>query len=101
GSGTAESAPTATVAGVKPSNVLAPTVIGLAITGQTLTATEGTWTGTEPISNAFRWQLCSKAGTECADISGATKSTFTLPDGDAGHTLRVVVSASNVAGSTE
>jgi len=101
GSGTAESAPTATVAGVKPSNVLAPTVIGLAITGQTLTATEGTWTGTEPISYAFRWQLCSKAGTECADISGATKSTFTIPDGDAGHTLRVVVSASNVAGSTE
>lgn len=101
GSGTAESAPTGTVAGVKPSNLLAPTILGLAITGQTLTATEGTWTGTEPISYSFRWQLCGKAGTECADVAGATKSTFTIPDGDAGHTLRVVVTASNVAGSTE
>ena len=101
GSGVAESVPTATVAGVKPANAIAPTVIGLAITGQTLSATEGTWTGTEPIGYAFRWQLCSKAGTECADISGASKSTFTIPDGDAGHTLRVVVTASNVAGSTE
>ncbi len=50
GKGEAESAPTATVAGVVPSNVIAPTVLGLDITGQTLTAIEGTWTGTEPIS---------------------------------------------------
>ena len=101
GSGTAESAPTGTVAGARPSNLLAPAVLGLAITGQTLSATEGTWAGTEPFSYSFRWQLCSKAGTECADIAGATKSTFTIPDGDAGHALRVVVTASNVAGSTE
>jgi hypothetical protein len=101
GSGSAESAPTATVAGVKPANAVAPLVVGLAITGQTLSATEGTWTGTEPIVYTFRWQLCSKSGSGCEDISGATKSTFTIPDGDAGHTLRVVVTAKNVAGSTE
>jgi hypothetical protein len=101
GKGEKESAPTATVAGVKPSNSVAPTVVGLAVTGQTLTATEGTWTGTEPITYAFRWQQCSKAGTECGDISGEAKSTYVIKDGDAGHTLRVVVTAKNVAGSTE
>ncbi len=101
GTGEAESLPTASVAGIKPSNVLAPTVLGLDIDGQTLTATEGTWTGTEPISYAFRWQRCSKAGTECKDITGATKSTYTLTNEDAAHTVRVVVTAKNVAGSTE
>ncbi|HEX9482273.1 MAG TPA: hypothetical protein VF927_09250 [Solirubrobacteraceae bacterium] len=101
GKGEKESAPTATVGGVKPSNTIAPTALGLAVTGQTLTATEGTWTGTEPITYAFRWQQCSKAGTECGDISGETKSTYLIKDADAGHTLRVVVTAKNVAGSTE
>ena len=101
GSGSAESEPTATVAGVTPSNVLAPTVLGLDITGQTLTATEGTWTGTEPITYAFQWQQCSKAGTECKSIGGETKSTYVIQNGDASHTLRVIVTAKNVAGSTE
>ncbi len=101
GSGTAESAATATVGGVAPANVIAPTVVGLDITGQTLTATEGTWTGTEPISYSFQWELCSGSGSSCGVISGATKSTFTIPDGDAGHTLRVDVTAKNVAGSVE
>ncbi len=101
GTGEAESAATATVAGVGPVNVIAPLVTGLAITGQTLNATEGTWTGTAPISYAFRWQQCSKAGTECVDIGGANESKYKIVDGDAAHTLRVVVTAKNVAGTTE
>jgi hypothetical protein len=101
GSSSAESEPTATVTGVKPSNVIAPTVVGLDITGQTLTATEGTWTGTEPITYTFRWQLCTKAGTECKDIPGESKSTYVIRNGDAGHTLRVWVLAKNVAGGAE
>ncbi len=101
GSGSAESEPTATVGGVLPSNVIAPLVLGLDITGQTLTASEGTWTGTEPITYAYQWQQCSKAGTECQNIGGATKSSYVIQNGDATHTLRVVVTAKNVAGSTE
>ncbi len=101
GSGSAESEPTTTVGGVLPSNVIAPTVLGLDITGQTLTASEGTWAGTEPITYAFQWQQCSKAGTECGNISGATKSSYVIQNGDATHTLRVVVTAKNVAGAVE
>ncbi len=89
------------MAGVVPSNVIAPTVLGLDITGQTLTAIEGTWTGTEPISYSFQWQQCSKAGTECKNIAGETKSTYVIATGDATHTLRVLVTAKNVAGATE
>ena len=102
GTGEAESAHTATVAGIAPANVLAPTVLGLAITGQTLTATEGTWTGTQPITYRSNWQVCSKAGTECKNVAGeGTKSTYTITDADAGHTLRVFVTAHNVAGTKE
>jgi len=101
GTGEAESAPTAEVAGIAPSNTIAPTVVGLPLAGQTLTASEGLWSGTEPIAYAFRWQRCSKAGTECKDISGASKSSYVLTGEDAGHTVRVVVTASNVAGTTE
>ncbi len=99
GTGTAESSPTGEVAGVLPEDVLAPAIVGLSITGQTLTATEGTWKGTEPISYSFQWELCGKSGAGCEPIPGATKSTFTIPDGDAAHTILVVVTAKNVAGS--
>jgi hypothetical protein len=98
GTGTAESAPTATVAGVLPANLIAPLVVGLTITGQTVSATEGTWTGTKPIAYGFQWELCNASGASCSEISGAMKSTFTIPDGDAGHTLVVLVTATNVAG---
>jgi hypothetical protein len=99
GAGSAESAQTSSVAGVPPANVIAPLIVGLTITGQTLTATEGTWTGTEPIAYKFQWELCNASGAACSEIAGATKSSFTIPDGDAGHTLVVIVTATNVAGS--
>src|SRR5206468_11338575 len=101
GGASAQSGPPAPFAALFRSNLLAPTVLGLALTGQTLTATEGTWTGTAPITISFRWQQCSKAGTECKDISGATKSTYVIAGGEVSHTLRVVVTAKNVAGSVE
>jgi hypothetical protein len=89
------------VKGIKPSNVIAPSVLGLDIVGQELTAGEGTWTGSEPISYSFRWQRCSKAGTECKDIEGASGSKYAIAPADVAHTLRVVVTAQNVAGSVE
>ena len=101
GKGDAESAPTATISGVLPSNVIAPSALGLDITGQTLTANEGLWTGTEPITYSFQWQRCSSAGTECKDLPGETEASYVLGNGDAGHTMRVLVTAKNVAGMTE
>ena len=50
-----------------PSNTSPPVVSGVAQQGQTLTASTGTWSGTAPISYAYRWQRCSPG---CLDIAG-------------------------------
>lgn len=86
---------------VAPEGVVAPSVQGPPTAGQTLTATPGIWSGSEPISYSYQWQRCDEEGAECTSISGATEETYALPEGDVGSTLRVLVSASNAAGSGE
>ncbi|HVP03108.1 MAG TPA: hypothetical protein VMT10_11105 [Solirubrobacteraceae bacterium] len=95
----ATSAPSAVVSPDGPANVTAPGISGGAIDGGTLAASNGTWTGTAPISYTYQWRLCDAAGNGCADIAGATGSTYVATHGDVGGTLRVVVTATNVAGS--
>jgi len=97
GSGHAFSAPTVPVAGA-PTNTALPTISGAAAAGQTLSASTGTWTG-NPTSFAYQWQRCDPSGASCADIAGASTSTYTVAAGDAGSTLRVAVTATNSAGS--
>jgi hypothetical protein len=99
GSDTATSEPTAVVSGVLPSNVIAPIVLGLTVTGDTVNATTGTWTGTEPIIYSYQWEICNASGAECKEVSGATEASFVIPTGHVGETLRVIVTAKNVAGS--
>jgi len=82
-----------------PANTAAPAVTGTAQVGQTLTSDTGSWSGTTPITYAYKWQDCSSTGASCASISGATSSTYKLTAADQGHTVRSVVSASNSAGS--
>src|SRR5215831_5920045 len=60
---------------VKPTNVNAPTVSGTAQVGSTLTATNGTWSGTAPFSFTFQWNRCDKDGKNCSAISGASDNT--------------------------
>jgi len=97
GSRSAVSEPSPAIAGVPPRNLLAPGVLGLPIVGQTLTALDGIWSGSQPIASAYQWQRCT--GGSCTDISGATESTYTLTSEDAGDTLRVQVTATNTGGS--
>jgi streptogramin lyase/phosphodiesterase/alkaline phosphatase D-like protein len=59
--------------------------------------TTGTWT--ESPSYAFQWRRCNASGGECADISGATKSTYTPVEADIEHTLVAKVTATNSVGS--
>ncbi len=83
-----------------PANTALPAVSGTAEDGHTLSASTGSWAGTEPFSYAYQWELCNSAGEGCANISGATASTYALGPGDVGDTLRVVVTAKNSVGST-
>ena len=88
-----------TAAAVAPENLTPPAISGTAREGQTLTATNGTWTNNPtPRSYAYMWQRCASDATGCANISGASKSTYTVASADVGHTLRVLVTAVNPDG---
>ena len=59
-------------ANVLPANTTPPSVSGTPRDGETLTAEEGTWTGTDPITYAYQWQRCDGNGLNCANLAGAT-----------------------------
>jgi hypothetical protein len=94
------------VALVPPDNTGEPSIVGNAIEGRTLTANEGTWTGTTPMSFAYRWLRCptdggAADGSNCAPIGGSAGDgpTYRLRDADVGIRIRVRVTASNADGS--
>jgi hypothetical protein len=103
GSNTSVSAATAVVIAATPTDapasVAPPTISGTTQESQMLTADKGAWTGTEPVSYTYQWRRCDPAGGSCVDIAQATATTYALTATDVGSTLRVVVVASNTAGS--
>jgi hypothetical protein len=99
GSTSATSSPSGLIAAILPKNTAAPAIGGLLKTGQLLSVSIGSWTGSEPIAYSYQWQLCGVLGNSCSDIAKATGSTFLLGLLDVGNTLRAVVTASNPAGT--
>jgi hypothetical protein len=67
--------------------------------GDTLIASSGVWSGTEPFGYSYQWLRCDATGSGCAAIASATGQAYAPTDGDVGDTLRVLVTATNVAGS--
>jgi hypothetical protein len=95
GSTSATSAATAAViaaASGVPVNSAVPVITGTAQVGQTLTASQGTWSNS-PTGYAYQWY---RAGTA---ISGATASTYVPVTAGIGSTLTVTVTATNASGS--
>ena len=84
---------------MKPTNTSPPTIAGTAQIGATLSAVVGGWQGTSPIAFAYAWRRCNASGASCTTISRATSATYAVVNADAGHTLRVVVTARNAVGS--
>ncbi len=88
----------AATASVAPANTALPAVTGFTVEGQTLTASNGSWSGS-PTAYAYQWQDCDTSGANCANINGASASTYTLTSGDVAHTMRAIVTARNTGGS--
>lgn len=76
----------------KPASIGAPALTGTTAVGQTLTCSEGTWSG-NPTSLAYSWM---RNGTP---IAGQTGSTYVVQAADQGQTITCQVTASNVAGA--
>ncbi|HTZ62759.1 MAG TPA: 6-bladed beta-propeller [Solirubrobacteraceae bacterium] len=100
GSKTADSEATDTVAAGPPVNTKLPEISGTAEDGHMLSASTGTWAGTEPFSYTYQWELCNAKGEGCENILGATDASYALAASDVGHTLRMVVTATNSVAST-
>jgi hypothetical protein len=80
-----------------PRNTARPTVSGTAAVKRTLASTRGSWSGS-PDGYKYQWQRCSSATAGCTDISGATRSKYTVQSADRGEYVRSTVSAENVNG---
>ena len=80
-----------------PKNLTPPTIAGVAVVGQTLTASPGTWAN-GPTTYRYQWGRCD-AQNICNDIQGATASRYMLSAADAGSTIRVWVTAANASGA--
>ena len=93
---TAASAATAAVTAA-PAVLAPPAIAGSADPGTQVTLTDPGRYG-EPVTTAVQWQSCD--GQSCADIPGATGTTYTVSAADAGHTLRAAVTATSPHGRT-
>jgi hypothetical protein len=86
-----------------PANTVAP-VIGVPPTiGDTLSASQGSWSNA-PASFAYQWLRCPASGgapdaSDCTAIVGATQNGFPVEKPDVGTRFRVRVTATNPDGS--
>jgi len=99
GTGFAQSS-TAAQANYAPTNTTQPAITGTAQTGQTLTASQGSWTSDSAATYTYQWMTCDAQGNNCANIANATNQTYVVQTGDVGKTIRVTVTAKNASGST-
>ncbi|MCZ4497165.1 MAG: hypothetical protein JWM25_1750, partial [Thermoleophilia bacterium] len=97
-----------------PSNILGPVqaagapTLGLtppSISGdfeqsRPLTANPGSWEGIGPMTYTYTWLRCDANGANCAPITSANQSSYTLAPADVGTTIRVRVVATNPVGAS-
>ena len=82
-----------------PVNTTEPSVSGSPILSKVLTGSRGTWTGSN-INYTYAWLRCDTNGANCAAITGATGTTYTITSEVLGATIRFAVTASDSSGAT-
>ncbi len=88
-----------------PVNTALPAITGTPTVGQTLTATQGTWTGDPTPTFVNQWVRCPASGgaadgSDCAAVVGATTLAYVLSAADVGFRLRFRVTATSGTDST-
>ena len=84
------------VAEEAPTNVIPPLLSGVGKVGETLSCSNGVWSGNPP---SFTYEYFWFRGEEEEEIEGAESSTYTLGIADAGETIYCAVVATNSAGT--
>jgi hypothetical protein len=84
-----------------PVNTAEPTISGTAQVGETLNATQGSWTTSSTATYKYQWRRCDTKGNGCANIGGADTNSYLVKAADVGKTIRVRVTAKNADGSTQ
>jgi hypothetical protein len=84
---------------VVPGNTESPAIVGTARDGELLAVKDGEWSGTNPMTFTYQWEVCDGAGGNCASINGATAKIYRAATTDVGRRLRVQVTAKNASGS--
>ncbi len=82
-----------------PVNRTPPTISGQAVEGKALSVSEGSWSHA-PSAFSYQWQVCDASGSSCTNLGGQSEGTDALVASEVGHTLRAVVTASNIGGIT-
>jgi hypothetical protein len=72
-----------------PKNTVRPEVTGTAEEGETLTCSDGTWVGIDPIAYTYQWFRNGQA------ISGGTSDTYVVTLADRGFLISCVVTATD------
>jgi len=88
-----------------PADTSAPTILvpGQVLVGSALTTQPGAWSapsGAGAITYTYQWEQCDIQGNNCQQIAGAQNAGYTPAPSDVGHTLRLLVSATDNDGST-
>jgi hypothetical protein len=75
-------------------------VTGTTRVGSTLSVSNGTWNGSQPMTFTYQWLRCSSGKpTSCTAIGGATAQMYVATSTDLNKRLRARVTATNTAGS--
>jgi hypothetical protein len=82
-----------------PASTSPPVLSGLAQAGQTLSTSNGTWSGS-PTTFAYQWSRCDTSGVNCLPIGGATGQSYPVGTLDVGSRLLATVTAANGTGTT-
>ncbi len=91
---------TATYVIAPPRNTTLPSISGPARVGRTLKLSNGSWSGSQPMTFAYQWLRCSTTSiSSCVAIAGATANTYVPTTADVGFRLRATVTATNAGGS--